>query len=27
MLLAIKNIQKFSKSADESIEFTWTLTI
>jgi hypothetical protein len=27
MMLAIKNIQNFSKTADESIEFTWTLTI
>lgn len=27
MLLAIKNIQSFTKTADESIEFTWTLTI
>ena len=26
-MLAIKNIQKFSKTADESVEFTWTLTI
>lgn len=26
-LLAIKNIQSFTKTADESIEFTWTLTI
>lgn len=27
MLLAIKNLQSFTKTADESIEFTWTLTI
>ena len=27
MMLAIKNIQNFTKTADESIEFTWTLTI
>lgn len=27
MMLAVKNIQNFTKTADESIEFTWTLTI
>lgn len=27
MMLGIKNIQSFTKTADESIEFTWTLTI
>ena len=27
MMLAVKNIQNFSKTADTSIEFTWTLTI
>lgn len=26
-MLAVKNIQNFTKTADESIEFTWTLTI
>ena len=27
MMLAVKNIQNFTKTADTSIEFTWTLTI
>jgi len=27
MMLAVKNIQSFSKTADSSIELTWTLTI
>ena len=26
-MLAIKNVQNFTKTADESIEFTWTLTV